>query len=526
MELEQKALTRMGKATYQKATMRDINRVIIEPQCKETGKSYALTLNPKGLMIDAFITHAWDEPFPAFVESVRHVFHAFMDRPNLWICACALFQGDSNAIAAQIAMDNDSLESTPFVQALSKASSYVVVRNSTVDVYSQIWCVAELLHSKNLGLIPDRAFVTGPDNFSALNTSCLDAQAFDPDDRDKMLRALLNNHASKEIDEIIHQFRVYEPPRKTKPRGFRRIALGVASAVIVTTVILAGALAGLNNSKAESPTTSPTTNPTTLAPSVTPGFPSMSPTTQSPTTQSPTTQSPTTRSPTLSPTTAASIMENLPAYTLASLNDSASPQYRALDWLTKHPKVNTFEDWRKKQIFALVAFYYAFNGEEWPNGRYNHWADYAQEAECEWSFAGDSDSDAHVTCNTANRVNEIFVSKMAGFQPQQGRMLPPEVSFLTSLESLSIRESGLIVAELGDLIPYQLESLPKLTSLDFYANGPLLKGSIPDSIGSFIGLKRLLLQGNGLTSTIPTTIGLLTSLTDLQQEQFQQRLGA
>jgi len=74
MDLEVKARKKLGRSAYGKATMRDINRVIIEPSCKQTWKPYALQLNPKGLKIDAFITHAWDEPFEAFVEvSLVHV---------------------------------------------------------------------------------------------------------------------------------------------------------------------------------------------------------------------------------------------------------------------------------------------------------------------------------------------------------------------------------------------------------------------------------------------------------------------
>ena len=134
-----KALEVLGRKDLARATMRDINRVILQPTCAENGTSYALSLNPQGLKLDAFITHAWDEPFAAFVESIRHVFHTTMNKPNLWICACALFQGDAKAIAAQVGTREDSMEDSAFVRALTKASMYVVVRNSSVDLYSRIW---------------------------------------------------------------------------------------------------------------------------------------------------------------------------------------------------------------------------------------------------------------------------------------------------------------------------------------------------------------------------------------------------
>jgi len=179
MDIQKLVEKKLGRK-YQQATMRDVNKAIIEPSCAEHGKSYALTLNPVGLKLDAFVTHAWDEPFDQFIESIQHVFHTTMEKPNLWICAFALFQGDAKAIAAQVGAGTDSLDDSPFARALSGASMYVVVRNSSVDIYSRIWCVAELLHSKKLGLVPGKAFVTGPDNFSDLQTSCLDAQAFNP----------------------------------------------------------------------------------------------------------------------------------------------------------------------------------------------------------------------------------------------------------------------------------------------------------------------------------------------------------
>jgi len=72
MDLEVKARKKLGRRAYSNATMRDVNHAIIEPSCQETWKPYALQLNPEGLKCDAFITHAWDEPFPAFVE-VRSV---------------------------------------------------------------------------------------------------------------------------------------------------------------------------------------------------------------------------------------------------------------------------------------------------------------------------------------------------------------------------------------------------------------------------------------------------------------------
>lgn len=68
MELEEKTRRVLGKRAFQRATMRTVICTIIEPSCRKTGMCYARQLNPEGLTTDAFITHAWDEPFGAFVE--------------------------------------------------------------------------------------------------------------------------------------------------------------------------------------------------------------------------------------------------------------------------------------------------------------------------------------------------------------------------------------------------------------------------------------------------------------------------
>ena len=68
MDLDERARRELGRSAFQRATMRTINERIIEPSCRQTGKCYARQLNPEGLLIGAFITHAWDEPFGAFVE--------------------------------------------------------------------------------------------------------------------------------------------------------------------------------------------------------------------------------------------------------------------------------------------------------------------------------------------------------------------------------------------------------------------------------------------------------------------------
>ena len=191
---------------YKGMTMRDINAAILEEICRAHGKSYALSLNPSGLMVEAFITHAWDEPFHEFVASIKSVFQSTLRKPNLWICAFALVQGDDDKIAEQLRVSNSaSLSKSPFVKAIHKASSFVVVRNTTTDLYSRIWCVCELIYARKYGLVPEKTHVTGPDNFSHLHTSCLDANASVPRDKARILKTLLLEHDHDEIDSFIQE---------------------------------------------------------------------------------------------------------------------------------------------------------------------------------------------------------------------------------------------------------------------------------------------------------------------------------
>ena len=83
--------------------MREINEAFIKPECKRTGTSVALSLNPNGRKVTVFVTHAWAENFAEFLGSIRKQFSGALQKPDLWICAFALIQSDDAAvIAAQV----------------------------------------------------------------------------------------------------------------------------------------------------------------------------------------------------------------------------------------------------------------------------------------------------------------------------------------------------------------------------------------------------------------------------------------
>jgi hypothetical protein len=214
MELEKHALETFGKDEYPSKTMRDICKEIIEPICSKTETSYALSLNKEGIPVDTFISHSWDGCFADFVRSIRNAFQTVVRKPNLWICAFALVQGqDHELISQQLGSGSDPLDESPFVRAIQAATAFCVVRNSNMDVYSRIWCVCELMYAKQHNLYPEKTHVTGPDMFAHLQTSVLDAQATRLQDRDRILRVLLNEFDREEIDSFVHQLRTQDEPQ-------------------------------------------------------------------------------------------------------------------------------------------------------------------------------------------------------------------------------------------------------------------------------------------------------------------------
>ena len=209
-----------GPENYSTKTMRNICEDIIKPVCTRS-PSYALYLNPNGLPIGAFVSHCWDGHFSDFVQSIRNAFQTSVEKPNLWICAFALFQAqglmtDSSSLTAQqIGSGDQPLEASPFVQAMKEASMFCVVRNSRKDIFTRIWCVCELMYAKKGGLFPGKTYVTGPNTFATdANTTVHDAEATNLEDKDRIMRVLLNHFDRAEIDSLIQQLRIQDTPQE------------------------------------------------------------------------------------------------------------------------------------------------------------------------------------------------------------------------------------------------------------------------------------------------------------------------
>ena len=213
LEVDRKALEVFGTKDYPKKTMRDIVQRIVVPVCSRTGKSFALSINEEGAPVDTFVSHSWDGSFHKFVNTIKKTFRASVRKPNLWICAFALMQGGNDeTISNIVGSKKEPLQEAPFVLAIQAASMFCIVRNSNTDVYSRIWCVAELMFAKFYGLFdyPGKTQVTGPDVFAKHQTSVLDAQASRLEDRDRVLRVLMIKFDREEIDNMVQQLRTHK----------------------------------------------------------------------------------------------------------------------------------------------------------------------------------------------------------------------------------------------------------------------------------------------------------------------------
>jgi len=225
-QVEIDAKKKFGPQSYEVMTMHDINEKIIKPQCKVTGKPYALSLNaPHGIPMEVFCTHCWGENFHEFLRSIHQAYEHCVKKPNLWLCSFALFQGSPDEVRNQISggdlpdaaarkssSSNSNLDNTPFVEALRHATEFLVVRSSSVNLYSRVWCVCELIFAIEFKLVPGKTKITGPDNFHDNDSiSVKDTDSYSQTDKERILKHLFKRYGNyDEIDKIIAQFQAHE----------------------------------------------------------------------------------------------------------------------------------------------------------------------------------------------------------------------------------------------------------------------------------------------------------------------------
>lgn len=252
-----------------------------------------------------------------------------------------------------------------------------------------------------------------------------------------------------------------------------------------------------------------------------------------------------TSSPTASSTSPPLLVENLPNYSLASLEDPFSPQSTAYAWLENHPNITNLEPWRRKQLFALATIYHAFDGKKWPLRLNNDWLDYDKH-ECDWysgllgtfnlSTSAFTYGEVGYACNQHGEYKVLFIEGGADFGYTLSNVtFPAEMGLLTKMERIrlsgnafvgvatsphllpqsffglsNLQEFHLGTNQLNTLIPSQLGLLANLESLKLLKNE--FYGPIPSQLRMLSKLAYFGLSQNELTGTIPSQLGQLSSL--------------
>jgi hypothetical protein len=190
----------------------------------------------------------------------------------------------------------------------------------------------------------------------------------------------------------------------------------------------------------------------------------------------------------------------LPPYSQqAILEDSGSPQAKAIQFLKHDPQFGIYNTMRRLTRFALAVFYYDLhrNLGDYSWGTSAHWL--TNSSECDW----------YTTHNSSSTSDGRFVT-LALEGNQLAGTLPAEISLLADLESIDL--SGNFIR--GN-IPNEIDELRSLSLLDLGFND--MDGTIPRSLKNLTKLGYLDLFSNYLTGSIQES--LFAPLAELAPER-------
>lgn len=133
-------------------------------------------------------------------------------------------------------------------------------------------------------------------------------------------------------------------------------------------------------------------------------------------------------------TAAADFMLVLPEYTKEALLVDDSPQSMALDWLQSDANLGSYSFRRKMQRFALATIFFSTSGmDSWFDRDY--WLDLETNMhECDW-FQSRPTPDKPVCVQSETDSERIMTELLLWDNGLEGP-LPPELSYLTSLEAI------------------------------------------------------------------------------------------
>lgn len=212
-----------------------------------------------------------------------------------------------------------------------------------------------------------------------------------------------------------------------------------------------------------------------------------------------------------------SIIASFSPASIATVGDTATPQYQAFDWLVNDPRYLEYNIASVLQRWVLAVFFFSTGGPEWKTENFPEtfadgvtplgktpWISYTDECMWETTNLGDGAK----VCDDDNMVFAIHLKKLG-----LTGSIPIELGLLSSgLEILYISEN-----ELTGSLPAELGDLSLMTKLQ--ANKNLLQGTIPSQLGQLTGLTKLSLGDNRLEGPIPSELGLLSSVDDLGLEK-------
>lgn len=238
-------------------------------------------------------------------------------------------------------------------------------------------------------------------------------------------------------------------------------------------------------------TPEPTTGEPTSAPTISTLAPTIGtavPTTTTPAvTEAPTTRPVDTTAPvaeTLSPTVGGptELVDLLPPYSLAALEDPTSPQSFAYLFVNYDPNVATRTNEQLVQRFALATLYFGL-GRSWTEGSVLPAQD-----ECEWFV------DTGSYCNDEAKMEALLLSN----NNLEDGPIPNEIGLLTALKQVEMSANFIT-----GTIPTYFGQLQTLESLSL-AQNELIMGTIPSELASIPTLMTLDLTGlDFVTGVVP-----------------------
>jgi hypothetical protein len=201
------------------------------------------------------------------------------------------------------------------------------------------------------------------------------------------------------------------------------------------------------------------------------------------------------------------LLSSLSNQTIQALQDPESPQSAAFTWVSEDPAWDTYEDWKQRQRFAMAALYFSLGGPFWKSeflGRYKGWTSYEVD-ECDWQH------DAINHCHQNGQIKDVSLTDLHRLEGT----IPSEISLLSQLEVLDFSKSQ-VRGSLHEFLPLTTNAFPALKELRLPGTG--VSSTIATEVGRLSSLECLLLSDNDLSGTIPEELGYLSLLRTVNVE--------